>query len=92
MLITPAEEALLINNNTVDRTTSNYSRGQRNYSTGRTVDSNYRGSNTNFGGGSATRMNRTSPNFSRNQGQSQNNSNTILLEEEVITPHEAGAI
>jgi hypothetical protein len=61
MLITPAEEHA--NNNTVDRTTSNYSRGQRNYSTGRTVDSNYRGSNTNFGRGSATRMNRTSPNF-----------------------------
>jgi hypothetical protein len=39
MLITPAEEVLLMQNNNCNQLLD-YSRGQRNYSTGRTVDSN----------------------------------------------------
>ena len=59
-----------------NRNSGNYNRTQSTTINRRAVKSEYRGNNaTDFGRGSSGRLNRTSPTFSRNQVQSQNNSN-----------------
>jgi hypothetical protein len=59
-----------------DRNATNYTRSQNTSINRRAINSDYRGNNSaDFGRGSNNRMNRTSPVFSRNQGQSRNNPN-----------------